>query len=320
MVQTGSGADQLCCLECGDTMTGQSGPIDITAQVSPLGMAETSTWFLQTPCPTLTLWSRSMQRKRMAASLFFAICLATSLVAQTKTASIIAASTCSSTYTTGAGLTFLSFCITSTGNVMQLQNPAGIYYISSEGYALCSSYDPSNLAPLPVAYDAAYFESNWGAPTITQPHGPNTFPLTIVRLSTGGFKLKQTFSRDTSEDDITITMTLTNQSGSVMYNVQLDRYLDADADNTTSNIYGRSADNIYAYVDLGSGIMMGDITRTVSHTTAVHTYGTWVRNTCNQASTATPTPYQDGVGRISYLFGTMNNGASKTVKVVIRRW
>jgi hypothetical protein len=115
-------------------------------------------------------------------------------------------------------------------------------------------------------------------------------------------------------------MTLQNQSGSARYNVRLDRYIDADADNTTSNIYGRTADNIYAYVDLGYGIMMGDITRTIAHTTAVHTYGTWVRNACNQASVATPTPYQDGVGRLSYLLGTMNNNASKSVKVVLRRW
>jgi hypothetical protein len=266
-----------------------------------------------------TLWSRRMQR--MAASFFFAVCLATPLLAQEKPAPILEpASTCYSTYTTGAGVKFLSFCITSTGNIMQLQNPAGYYYISSEGYALCSSYDPTNTAPLPVAYDAAYYESDWGDPTITQPNGPNTFPLTIVRVSTGGFRLTQTFSRDTNEDDITITMALANQSGSTRYNVRLDRYLDADADNTTTNIYGRTADNIYAYVDLGYGIMMGDITRTVSHTTAVHTYGTWVRNTCNQASTPTPTPYQDGVGRISYLVGTMNNATSKTVKVVIRRW
>src|SRR5262249_565562 len=163
-----------------------------------------------------------MQRKLMAATILFATSFATSLLAQTKPAPVTEnASTCYSTYTTGAGLTFLSFCITSTGNIMQLQNPAGIYYISSEGNALCSSYDPSNEGPLPVAYDAAYFESDWGAPTITQPGGPNTFPLTIVRVSTGGFKLTQVFSRDTVEDDITVTMTVANQSGSTRYNVRL---------------------------------------------------------------------------------------------------
>ena len=262
-----------------------------------------------------------MQRKLMAASLLFATGLATSLLAQTKPVPVTEnSSTCFSTYITGAGSTFLSFCITNTGNIMQLQNPAGHYYISSEGYALCSSYDSANQAPLPVAYDAAYFESDWGAPTITQPGGPNTFPLTIVRVSTGGFKLTQTFSRDTIEDDITVSMALVNQSGSTRYNVRLDRYVDADADNTTSNIYGRSADNIYSYVDGGRGITLGDVTRTVTHSTAVHTYGTWIRNSCNQASIATPTPYQDGVGRISYLVGTMNNGTSKSVKVVLRRW
>jgi hypothetical protein len=123
-----------------------------------------------------------------AAGVFTAVCLCASAEAQTKPAPIKDASTCFASYTAGSGPTFLSFCVTNTGNIMQLQSPAGVYHISSEGYAVCSSYDPSNLAPLPVAYDAAYFESDWGAPTITQPNGPNTFPLTIVRSSTGGFK------------------------------------------------------------------------------------------------------------------------------------
>jgi hypothetical protein len=203
---------------------------------------------------------------------------------------------------------------------MQLQSPAGVYYVSSEGYAACSSYDPSNLAPLPVAYDAAYFESDWGASTITQPNGLNTFPLTITRVSTGGLRLIQNFARDTTEWDLTVAMTITNMSGSTRYNVRLDRYLDADASNTTSNVYGRAADSFYSYVDGGHGVLVSDMTKTIPHAPAVHTYGTWVRNTCNQASIATPTVYGDYVGRISYLFGTMANGTSKAVKINLRRF
>jgi hypothetical protein len=203
---------------------------------------------------------------------------------------------------------------------MQLQSPAGVYYISSEGYAVCASYDPGNLAPLPVAYDAAYYESGWGAPTITQPNGPNTFPLTIVRSSNGGFKLTQTYARDTVRDDITVTMSLANLSGGYRYNVRLDRYIDADASNTTSNIYGRTTDAAYAYVDGGNGILLSDLTRTIAHSTAVHTYGTWNRSTCNQASVPTPTPYSDNVARISYSLGTMTNGLTKIVKINIRRY
>jgi hypothetical protein len=260
-----------------------------------------------------------MQRKLMAASLLIATCVTTSLFAQTKPApTALNASTCYSTYTSGAGATFLGFCITTTGNILQLQSPAGVYHISSEGYAMCGSYDPGNLAPLPVAYDAAFSESDWGPPTITGT--PGTFPLTIVRFSSGGFKLTQTFSRDTVEHDITVTMTLQNLSGGVKYNVRLDRYVDGDVNSTTQNIYGRSLDSIYGYVDNGRGLMLSDITRTISHTTAVHPYGGWVRNTCNQASIPSPTPVQDGVGRISYFLGQMNANQSKQVKVVLRRW
>jgi hypothetical protein len=115
-------------------------------------------------------------------------------------------------------------------------------------------------------------------------------------------------------------MTLANLSGGYRYNVRLDRYLDADADNTTSNVYGRTADAAYAYVDGGYGVVLSDLTRTIAHSTVVHTYGTWIRNTCNQVSVATPTPYSDNVARISYFFGTMTNGTKTTIKVNIRRF
>jgi hypothetical protein len=228
--------------------------------------------------------------------------------------------TCLATFSSGAGATYLSFCITQTGNVLQLQSPAGVTHISSEGYAACSSFDPSNIAPLPVAYDAAYFEANWGAPTITQPSGPNTFPLTIVRLSTGGLRLTQTFTRDTAEHDITISMTLANVSGGVRYNVRLDRYIDGDANNMTANIYARTLDSVFAFVAAGRGLVLSDLTRTVSHTTAVHAFASWQRNVCNQATVATPTAAADHVGRMSFVLGTLNNNASKTVKINYRRF
>jgi hypothetical protein len=52
------------------------------------------------------------------------------------------------------------------------------------------------------------------------------FPLTIVRDTTDGvFRLPQTFSRDGAEKDLTITMKVTNLSGSTNSNVRVSRYL-----------------------------------------------------------------------------------------------
>jgi hypothetical protein len=254
-----------------------------------------------------------MQHKLTAASTIIAAYLTTSLFAQTKPAPVTENSTAILVCTPPS--TLFGFCVTIAGNIVQLYSPAGIYHTSSEGYALCSSYDPLNQAPVPVAYDAVSPEANWGPPS-----GLPSFPVIITRFSSDGFRLVQTITYDMAEQDITIVMTLTNLSAATRYNVRLDRYVDVDANGTTSNVFGRTLDGVYGYVDSGRGLMLSDITRTISHTTAVHAYGSWNRARCNQASVATPTAPQDGVGRLSYLFGTMSPNSSKTVKVVLRRW
>lgn len=60
--------------------------------------------------------------------------------------SAAATDVCQSTFTTGAGPTYLQFCVTQNGNITEFQSPAGVEHIRkgdyNEGYGIC---DFSNL-------------------------------------------------------------------------------------------------------------------------------------------------------------------------------
>lgn len=104
--------------------------------------------------------------------------------------SCFSSTVCQTTYTTSNGAK-VQFCITENGNVINFEGPPGWKLINqSEGYGLCADSG------------ASYYDigdggesGNWNPSMITQPHGPNTFPLTIARQTTDGqFSLTQTFT------------------------------------------------------------------------------------------------------------------------------
>jgi hypothetical protein len=138
---------------------------------------------------------------------------------------------CQSTFTTGSGPTLLKFCVTMNGNITEFQSPAGVEHIREggylEGYGIC---DFSNLNRY---YDWADGgdSGNWLAPVRTQPGGPNTFPLKIVRTTSDGiFTLTQVFSEIANEQLVKIAMTLKNDTA-VARDYALVRYADIDANN-----------------------------------------------------------------------------------------
>jgi hypothetical protein len=216
-------------------------------------------------------------------------------------------------WTSGSGVTYLKVCISKHGNVIQLVAPAGIENIArgeiGEGYAACAATSAAS-APV-VYYDAAAVETGWA-----EPYKVTTSPPKIHRKTKDGrLELVQTFSRDSAELDFTITMTLYNRSGKTLYNVRLDRYADLDVHDggpgdsflrTPRSVVVADSDSVVTMSDLGTG----------TPATAVHAWGEWRRDACNQASAYSPTARADWVGRISYNFGTLANGASKTVSLV----
>ena len=111
------------------------------------------------------------------------------------------ADTCAYTFTNaGKGNSFMSFCVSTNGNIISLQSPSGIEYLAlgtlSEGYGICD-----------LDTGASYFDfadygisSNWQAPV-------------LVSSSAASVKI----ARTTSDGVYTLTQTLAKQPGTTPY-------------------------------------------------------------------------------------------------------
>lgn len=236
---------------------------------------------------------------------------------------------CFSTYTSGSGANLINFCVSQNGTIPNFESPANSQeLVSEEGYALASGC--GTVSPVTHGADAGISEGGFTVPSITQPNGPNTFPLTISRNTTDGvFSLVQSFSRNTSEKSVTIKMTLKNTSGTTVSSVFLTRYF-TDALLITLNRFARSLDTVWGW----DGYAFGPTALTfgTAHATVVQDRNTWLGGgsgglgdgcwTTSLVDTATPTgsTANGWAGRIVYQLGTMNAGTSKAVTVMYRRY
>jgi hypothetical protein len=264
-----------------------------------------------------------MQRRKMlplgAIVLFAALTAGTAAAQQPQTPAGEASTNCFSTHLLGT----MNICISEHGNIVRFESPAGFEHIRvgafREGYAVCSN---AFLGPTVVAHDAGDVEGGFNAVVVINQPVPNSLPLTITRTTTNGLELTQSYSIDSfvPELSVSVTMTVRNVSGATRYNVKLDRYFDGD-------VNGDVADDVYFRTnDIVSGNdpstrtleLLDNALPAVTHATAVHTFIGWVPASCGQVSIATPTAAGDHVGRLSYTIGTLNNNASKTVKVKYR--
>ncbi len=88
------------------------------------------------------------------------------------------------------------------------------------------------------------------APTISEPNGPNTLPLTITRNTWDSiYTLKQTFSRNVQDRSVLVTMALTNNDITFTGNrsVSFWREADFDVDGNIFNLGGATSDSAMAW-------------------------------------------------------------------------
>ena len=129
------------------------------------------------------------------------------------------ADTCAYTFTNaGKGNSFMSFCVSTNGNIISFQSPSGIEYLNlgqlSEGYGIC------DLSTGVVYYDFSDYgnSGNWGNPVLLSLTGTS---VKIARTSTDGL--------------FTLTQTIAKQAGSTPY----AKVTDAIKNNTaaTKDVY-----------------------------------------------------------------------------------
>jgi hypothetical protein len=248
------------------------------------------------------------------------------------------------TLTSGDGASFLKIIITSHGNIRYLESPAGRKHIYAEGYALVAGAWPCAMGG--TAYDFGASEARWiGNPTIAQPNGKNTLPLAVTRRAdfhsecgppwNGPYRLelKQVFDRYSAEREVTVTMTVKNVGKIPAKGVHLGRWFDGDVDSSTDNRYYATPDSVFAWrvrldpLAYGYGLSLTSLTTNFPVAADMGRY-TWRPD---------PDSFQvwdlgfgipndddpergDLAGILTYNLGDIPVGASKTVKMVYRRF
>jgi hypothetical protein len=270
------------------------------------------------------------------ATLFASICLlasTTTTMAQAeqgqelpvKEAESPASNTCpdAQTFTYGSGAGKIAFCITTHGNIQGLESPANIKQVPGwDGYVICGT-------GMNTAYDTGAFASGLEEPNeVSQPNGPHTLPLLIIRLSTDGkLQFIQQFFWDKEKKAIGIDMQVDNISGVPIQNFKMARYADIDADGTPlGDIFDVDSDSVLARDAAASGphhgLLFSVSTYSAPHTVAIETYNNWknTRFTCSPIAEAAPTAVGDYIGRLTYNGGTLTTGHPAVFSMYYRRF
>jgi hypothetical protein len=154
---------------------------------------------------------------------------------------------CSFLFTSGANNTFLSYCLTTNGNITQLITPAGHFQIVNpvEGYGICDGFTGTEY------FDYAFEDSlNWGPTTSSRPSATS---MKFVRTtSDGAWTLTQTITQVASSSSIKVAMTLKNNTADSRPVVLL-RYADVDVDGVLANNFDGTLNSAMAWNTFFSG-------------------------------------------------------------------
>lgn len=139
--------------------------------------------------------------------------------------------TCSYQFTTGSGNTYLQFCVTVNGNIIEFNSPQGVEQLSPQGMPAFEGYSICDATAGVAYYDYAYGDSgNWGAPVL------NSHTATSVKItrttSDGLWTLIQTITMVPGPPaNAKMTMAVKNNSA-ITRGVELVRYANALPDNS----------------------------------------------------------------------------------------
>jgi len=142
-----------------------------------------------------------------------------------------ATTTCSYDFSIGSGNTFLSYCVTANGNILEIQTPFGQNMLgpNGEGYGICDQ----NVGPMNYTDYGVSDTGNWGSATVLS-HSSTS--VKIVRTTADGhWTLTQTITKVPKTYSITVVMALKNNQavGDVAYLVRF-----ANAEPPLNPIYG----------------------------------------------------------------------------------
>jgi hypothetical protein len=214
---------------------------------------------------------------------------------------------------TGAGATKFRVCVSTAGNIIEFETPAGDTLINPtfyEGYHLCSASI--------IAYDhSSNAVAGFGAPVLV-----DSSPVTINRTTSNGvFTVTQIFQPDSTEKDLKVTMKVKNNSAVTQTNVGIGRGWDAGIGLQEIGYVhaGYSVLMYYPSSSVNTGLTLTALS-TSPRTTFLSTYAAWrdnVRGTAQMCPTflsiGQPGEQADLFAFVSYTLGSIAPGATKTV-------
>ena len=184
--------------------------------------------------------------------------------AQAAPHSPLSATDCSFTFTAGANNTFLQYCVTANGNIVQLETPAGHPQVSSdggEGYGVCDQ----NTGVAYYDYAGNGESGNWGPATVVS---HNATSVKIARTTGDGlWTLTETITQVAgTSPSAKIAMTLNNNSATLK-TALLMRYANVDADGvvlnnldgTTNSAYGSNSSSNHNALQHAFGLVLQNI-------------------------------------------------------------
>jgi hypothetical protein len=270
----------------------------------------------------------------------------------------------------GTGNTYFKVCVSDTGNITLLKSPWGMEHIrvydpvhfavrnAMEGYGVCWQ-DLSGCCDLYNDYQGAYDFGNYYNPDnypcqpgydcprdqwsyrwslvhrIEQPNGAGKFPLRIFRKTSTGdgiVELKQEFAVDTTEREITITMTVYNRSSKALKKVHVFRAVSLAIDNVRSGmaLFGKQSVIQYDTGDdwkkhgypppYGNRDAVSLTALTSNNPVAFGSYD--LIDAYDLGYFCSPyggkNGFSEGLGLLHYVFDNIPAGASRTVKFAYR--
>jgi hypothetical protein len=264
----------------------------------------------------------------------------------------------------GASFTQTRIGVTGHGNVAQFNSPgiSGSEHISSvatrSGYQVC--YATGAGGPFFTAFDFTVTESGWAAGAIiSQPNGPNSFPLEITRTTGDGrIRVTRRFtgnsfvasvpsgnSLDGNGDGqacsalgecgnctnraLHVLTRVTNLTGSSLFSVNVVELVDFNIDSTSDNDrFIRTLDSVFAYEDRsdgGGGDRAGMLLQslvTPAVTQVFSATGYTAPSNCAAASVATPTTPGNFEVLLKQSFGTLGPGSNtgNSIRTHFRRF
>jgi hypothetical protein len=249
-----------------------------------------------------------------------------------------ASGACFASLASGAGATGFTVCLSDHGNIVQWTTPAGVEHSTrNDGYVLCSL---GATAPVVHGWDAGIStEDGFGPSVIDQPNGADTLPLVITRTTDDGvFRLEQSFTRDGTEKDLTITMTVTNLGRTTRSRVQLGRYFGMSPNRqfNSPNNASTTSDSVFLWDDPNQsfvdspvyGVMLTALSYSTLHRPVVEDHDDWNPqdddgprrgSSCAPINVGGPKiDLLDLRGRITYELGSLAPGQSRRVRFLYR--